>query len=149
MCRVASARRVSLGVRLLADLRTVFGDAKALHTETILKRLHSGVEYGLDADAPWGNLHGQPLGDRRLASMLGRYQARSGKLTIDGRSLQGYRREHLWDAWVRYLPSLNTAETELPELNAPGSPQVLEVPQVPAMQPCGSEIADHDDEEII
>jgi Protein of unknown function (DUF3631) len=103
MCKRSQDSRVSLGVRLLADLRTIFGTADAMTTEDILGRLCSGTEYGLDADAPWSELHGKPLGVRGLASMLKRYGVSSLKVKVAGRALQGYRREHLWDAWVRYL----------------------------------------------
>lgn len=128
----AQDRKVSLGVRLLADLKTVFGDATAMHTETILERLCNGDQYGLEADAPWGELHGKPLGVRGLASMLKRYAVHSTKVTVGGRSLQGYRREHLWDAWVRYLPS-SPATPELPEFmeQRPALSVVPAIPQVP------------------
>jgi len=95
--------RLSLGVRLLADLRTVFGDASALHTETIIERLTKGEEWSLEADAPWSELYGKPLSVRGLASMLKKYGVHSTKVKIGGRALQGYRAEHLWDAWSRYL----------------------------------------------
>lgn len=131
----AQDRRVSLGIRLLADLRIIFGDATALHTETILERLCNGEHWGLDADAPWGELHGKPLGVRGLASMLKRYGVNSTKVKVEGRSLQGYRREHLWDAWTRYL-SASPAQPEPTEPSEliPGfgtSTEVPEVPQVP------------------
>lgn len=136
LCKVASDRRVSLGLRLLADLRIVFGDATALHTETILDRLLFGN--GLEADAPWSNLRGKPLGKRGLASMLKRYEVRPQKVTVGGRSLQGYRREHLWDAWERYLRPLDPERTEFAELpestTAPERATVPEVPQVPDFQ---------------
>lgn len=152
LCRVAEDRRLSLGVRLLGDLRTIFRDADALHTETILQRLCAGEAHGLDADAPWSELHGKPLGNRGLASMLKKYGVSSQKVTISGRSLQGYRREHLWDVWQRYLPLPRSGKAELAELpesvpemlvgvgNARGSGsaesrvntgEIPEVPQIP------------------
>jgi hypothetical protein len=42
----------SLGIRLLSDLRQVFGDAEGLSTETILTALHGLVE------APWADIKG-------------------------------------------------------------------------------------------
>lgn len=139
LCKVATDRRVSLGVRLLGDLRTVFKDAVALHTETVLARLTNGDKHGLDVDAPWGDLQGRPLGKRRLASILKRYSVSPQKVTVGGHSLQGYRREPLWDAWERYLPSLGTAEAEYPEspeFNGPAASQpVPEVPHVPDKHP--------------
>lgn len=124
-------QRVSLGVRLLADLRTIFGDANALSTDTILARLCDGEQYGLEADAPWGELHGKPLSVRGLASMLKRYGVTPVKVKLEGRALQGYRREHLWETWTRYLPPTS----EHAEPAEPAEPNGLEVqvrvPEVP------------------
>lgn len=118
LCKVALDRRVSLGVRLLADLRTIYGEADALHGETILQRLHDGDQHGLDADAPWSDLHGKPLSARGLATMLRPYGVKPTKVKVNGRSLQGYRREALWDAWERYLPP-PSGSPEPPEPPAP------------------------------
>lgn len=134
LCAVAADRRVSLGVRLLSDLRIIFRDAIALHTEVILERLIHGEEHGLDADAPWDQLRGQPLGKRGLATLLKQYDVHPVKVKVDGRALQGYRREHLFDAWMRYLPSApGTAEPAEPalDLQESGRFSVPEVPQVP------------------
>jgi hypothetical protein len=92
----------SLGVRLLADLRDVFGDAHALHTTTILDRLHA-----LD-EAPWGHLRGELLNSRGLSKLLSQYSRadgtpiRSRDVKIDGHTLKGYYRADLADAWLRY-----------------------------------------------
>lgn len=105
MCRAAQDRTVSLGIRLLSDLRTIFKDADALHTATILERLTSGED--LDADAPWSDLRGKPLSVRGLANMLKQYGIHPVKLREHlGPARKGYRREALWDAWQRYLPPL-------------------------------------------
>ncbi|GLZ13671.1 hypothetical protein Acsp04_39060 [Actinomadura sp. NBRC 104425] len=88
----------SVGVRLLADLREVFGDAEALHVGTILNALHK-----LD-ESPWADWYGRPFTPRDLAKMLKPYGVSSRKVKINGVALQGYRREHLHDAWSRYLP---------------------------------------------
>ena len=84
----------------------------------------------MDSDAPWGDLHGSPLAERGLASMLKRYDVRSMKVNVGGESLQGYRREHLYDAWQRYLP-LAPQEAEPVEPVEPGMAKVPEVPDVP------------------
>ena len=114
LCKMAEDRRLSLGIRLLSDLRIIFADAIALHTETILARLIDGEEHGLDADAPWASLRGQPLNKRRLATILKQYAVSPIKVKVDGKALQGYRREHLYDAWSRYLaaPSAASEPTE-------------------------------------
>jgi hypothetical protein len=129
-----SRDKVSLGVRLLSDLRTIFGDADALHTETIIDRLCEGEQYGIGADAPWSELHGKRLGKRGLATMLRRYNVTPIKVTVGGKSLQGYRREHLWDAWARYLPP-DSGLPELPELSEPkAAAPVPAIPEVPAIR---------------
>lgn len=109
LVKVAASGEASLGVRLLGDLRTVFGEVDALHTETILAELHK-----LD-EAPWGDLRGKPMNARTLARLLASYEVSSVKVKVEGRSLQGYRREHLYDAWTRYL-------TQTPEQAEPVEP---------------------------
>ncbi len=118
MTRVAASREASLGVRLLADLREVFtvrdedGNiidvVETLPTEAVLDRLHD-----LD-EAPWGDLRGKPLDARGLARRLRQYDVCSTKVKVEGKPLQGYRREHLWDAWTRYLTP-TSREAEPPE----------------------------------
>lgn len=97
LLKVAHDREVSLGVRLLADVRTVFGDQDAMATVDILEHLNS-----LD-EAPWGDLYGKKMEPRALARMLSRYGVKSTSVKDGGRVLRGYRREVLWDAWERYL----------------------------------------------
>jgi hypothetical protein len=155
LCKVAASREASLGVRLLADLRDVFGDWDSLPTVTILERLCDLSE------APWGDLHGKPLDARGLARRLRQYEITSVKVKVGGKSLQGYRREHLWDVWTRYLasppeeaeptepaeprrsdtPREVPDETQVPEPDRETEPLTLpltcgvpEVPQVPHSQ---------------
>lgn len=87
----------SLGIRLLADLRTVFGDQDVMSTETILGKLHTLEE------SPWADLYGKPLNARGLAKRLRQYELKSINVRIGGQIVRGYRREDLWDAWSRYL----------------------------------------------
>jgi hypothetical protein len=112
LVKVAESREASLGVRLLADLRVVFGHADALGTEAILGRLHEIDE------APWADLRGKPLDARGLARLLRQYEIASVKVKIGGKPLQGYRREHLWDAFTRYLPQWSDSP-EPPEPEEP------------------------------
>lgn len=107
----------SLGVRLLSDLRDIFGNHDALSTDEILKALH-GIE-----EAPWADLRGKPLDARGLSNRLkpygiGRKQVRVGTWTG-----KGYDRKDLWDAWQRYLPqppmgkeTSETKETREPDV---------------------------------
>jgi hypothetical protein len=109
-------RGISLGIRLLADLRDIFDGARALATEDILTQLHA-----LDA-APWADLKGQPLDARGLARLLDPYDITPAKVKVGGRALQGYRAEHLADAWTRYLPPPDLGEAEPAEPPEPEPP---------------------------
>ncbi|HEY7222894.1 MAG TPA: DUF3631 domain-containing protein [Micromonosporaceae bacterium] len=101
----------SLGVRLLADLRTVFAEQTEMAGADILTALR-----GMD-EAPWDELRGAPLNARGLANLLRPYGVRSTNIRKDDRVVKGYKRESLWDAWSRYLPDgCNTRNTR----NAPG-----------------------------
>lgn len=102
LCKVSQDRRMSLGIRLLADVRILFKDADTMHTETIIDQLLAGES--LEDDAPWAELNGKPIGKRGLASMLAKYGVKPTKVRVGARVLQGYRRADLWDAWTRYLP---------------------------------------------
>ena len=90
----------SLGIRLLADLKTVFGDAEVMTTETIITALTKLEE------SPWGDLHGKPLNARGLAQRLHRYEVSSTTVRIGELVAKGYKREDLHNAWIRYLPSV-------------------------------------------
>jgi Protein of unknown function (DUF3631) len=89
----------SAGVRLLGDLREVFGDDDALYSTSILDRLHK-LE-----DGPWADWYGRPLSNRDLAKLLRPYQVRSKSVREHGTgaSLKGYARADLHDAWQRYV----------------------------------------------
>lgn len=97
----------SLGVRLLADLRTVFGDRDSLQTEELLTALCA-----LD-EAPWGEIvAGKPLNARGLARRLGAYGIQSANVRQGTSVKKGYRRVDLADAWARYLGELDTPSPE-------------------------------------
>lgn len=98
----------SLGLRLLADLRAVFGTTDRMGTETVLQRLRELEE------SPWSDLEGKPLDSRGLAYRLKPYAITSTKVKIGDASVRGYHREDLHDAWQRYLPS-PAGEAEPPE----------------------------------
>jgi hypothetical protein len=89
--------RGSLGVRLLEDLRKVFGEKPALSTVDILVALNSFEE------SPWGDLKGKPLDARRLANLLKPYGVASKNIRIGEDVAKGYASEDLHDPWQRYL----------------------------------------------
>jgi hypothetical protein len=133
-------RGISLGIRLLADLRNLFGEAPAMAGADILTALNT-----LDA-APWADIRGvgMPLDARGLARLLAPYDVEVTKVKVGGRSLQGYRADHLADAWARYLPSADDpdgsggsgtpADGGNPE-NTLWPAEVPQVPEVPDLQP--------------
>jgi len=96
---VAAAKgdRHSLGVRLLADLKTVFADRAALSTSDLLTALTN-----LD-EAPWGDLKGKPVDSRKLANLLKPYGVSSKNVRIGSEVVKGYSAEDLHDPWQRYL----------------------------------------------
>jgi hypothetical protein len=108
-------------VRLLADLREVFGAAEALYTTTILEALHK-LE-----DAPWPDWYGHPLTTRDLAKLLRPYDIRSKSVREHGTgpSLKGYARADLHDAWQRYTPPTPQA-THPPHDTEPPAQTTLE-----------------------
>ena len=102
----------SIGVRLLADARAVFGGGDRLGTADLLKGLHE-----LD-EAPWGDWYGKPLSSRSLAKMLRPYAIAPHS---DG-TTRGYRREAFEDAWARYLPPDPSTRQEAASLS--GKPAI-------------------------
>jgi hypothetical protein len=108
----------SLGIRLLGDLREVFGERDAVFTETILEVLTKMEE------SPWADISGSALNARGLAMRLKRYGISSRQVRVGERTAKGYRREDLFDAWVRYLPPSSpigeeTSETSVtPKMDA-------------------------------
>ncbi|MFI9566500.1 DUF3631 domain-containing protein [Streptomyces rishiriensis] len=112
----------SMGVRLLTDLRDhVMVGIDRLPTVAILDRLNA-----LD-DAPWADLGGKPLDNRRLSKMLAEYMTAdnepitSRNIKAAGSVLKGYYATDLWDAWARYCPP--PPESPLPPL--PGTENLV------------------------
>lgn len=97
----SKAASPSLGIRLLADLRTVFGERDAMSSAEIIDALTK-----LD-DAPWGDLKGKPIDSRRLSSFLEKYGVAPKTVRIGTHTPRGYTREMLHDPWSRYLPRGN------------------------------------------
>jgi Protein of unknown function (DUF3631) len=114
---------VSDRIRLLADCRTVFGDAGALPTTTLIDRLRA------DPEAPWRDHGPAGITAMKLAELLREYDIRSENIRFGepiGR-VKGYHRADFTDAWARYCPL------------APGGavPAVPAVPQQPKSQVTG------------
>jgi Protein of unknown function (DUF3631) len=111
----------SLGVRLLTDLRTVFGDKTEMPTAAIIKALH-GLE-----ESPWADLKGKPLDDRGLAHQLRQYGIKSTRKWFGDKQARGYERAAFTDAWSRYLPrSGENSVTGVTAISACEKPAVFE-----------------------
>lgn len=95
----AKAGTPSLGVKLLSDLRGVFGDCDHMRTDELLQKLCA-----LD-ESPWGEMRGKALDARGLARRLSKYDVRPKTIRTDSGTAKGYTRESLHDAWQRYLPT--------------------------------------------
>ena len=109
----------TLGERLLADLRAVFGTEDAMHSESILDELRKISE------APWNDYFGRPLNARDLAKLLRPYGVRSVDVNTARVNKKGYRREHLHEPWHRYLPparrgSATSATSATAQVSEPG-----------------------------
>ena len=96
----------TLGVRLLADLRSLYAGRDRMPTVDILDALTSNDE------SPWADLGGKPLDARKLARELGRYGIAPVPLRDEtGKPAKGYTTYSttgnvgLADAWARYLPA--------------------------------------------
>jgi hypothetical protein len=93
----AKSSSPSLGVRLLADMRRVFGNHEALFTSEIIKTLCALPE------APWSDLRGKEITDRTLAHYLKDFGVTSKLIRIGADTARGYSRDDLHDPWGRYL----------------------------------------------
>ncbi|MCX4590288.1 DUF3631 domain-containing protein [Streptomyces sp. NBC_01549] len=105
----------SIGIRLLTDLRDhVLIGIDRLPTVAILDRLNA-----LD-DAPWADLNGKPLDNRRLSKMLSEYVTVDGDPIVSrnirtaGGVLKGFFAKDLDDAWSRYCPPPGAATSATP-----------------------------------
>lgn len=103
LVKAAHEKPATLGIRLLADVRRVFGDAETLFSEDLVERLSE-----LD-EAPWGNLRGEGIDQGFIARTLGKYDIHPRRVRMSGIQKRGYERADLFDAWARYLPAVEPA----------------------------------------
>jgi hypothetical protein len=99
----------SLGARLLADIRAVFGARDKLATAALLEAL-TGIE-----ESPWGALprSGKPLDATGLARRLKPFDVRPGTVRFGPGAkdtAKGYEAAWFTDAFARYLPPLSPPE---------------------------------------
>lgn len=92
----------SMGVQLLADIRTVFGDE---HTDKLASAVLATRLAAIE-ESPWGPRFGRDFDARELAKLLKPFGIRPRTVRFDdGKTLKGYHREDLMDTWARFLPS--------------------------------------------
>ena len=96
----SAAADSTLALTLLADLRTVFGDADRLATSVILERLIRLEE------SPWYSVGKppKPLDPHGLSRLLKDYGVRPKVVRIGEQTARGYYRAELADQWERYAP---------------------------------------------
>jgi hypothetical protein len=89
----------SVGVQLLRDLQTVFGEGDKLSSRDIIKKLSELPE------SPWPHFHGsdKAINAVDLSKLLKGYGIRSKDVWLGDRSAKGYTADDLRDAWERYL----------------------------------------------
>jgi hypothetical protein len=99
----------SMRLRLLRDTRVVFkerGMPTNVRTTELLKALHA------IAESPWSNYYGRSLDERDLADLLRPYEVKPQSIRLKVRQkanvgnknvVKGYKRDHLHEAWERYL----------------------------------------------
>jgi hypothetical protein len=90
----------TLGVQLLRDCRTAFGESNEMPTKLLLAALTAMAE------SPWGTVNkGLPLDDRSLSNRLRQYGIGPTQIRIGEYTPRGYRRQDFMDAWARYAPT--------------------------------------------
>jgi hypothetical protein len=110
----------SLGIRLLADMRTVFGYLDEMPSKTVLEQLHGMRE------SPWNDLKGKPLDERALAHRLRQYGIKSKTIRIGATTAKGYCSSDFVDVWARYVPL--PPATSVTGVISVTDPAVFEVP---------------------
>src|SRR5262249_34499840 len=92
-------RDETIGVRLLADIRTIFDGRRIdrIASATLCEALCARDE------APWGDWYGRRFEPRNLAKQLKPYGIASKVIRINDRTPSGYTRDMFEDAWSRYL----------------------------------------------
>jgi hypothetical protein len=89
----------SISTRLLADIRTVFGDKDRVASRALLEGLHELEEAG------WDDWFGRPLSAAKLNRLLHDFAIHSRVVRFGDKTAKGFLREQFQDAWARYLRS--------------------------------------------
>lgn len=115
----AAEDHLSIGLRLLTDIREVFDatGAERLATTEMLDHLHKMEE------SPWADFYGRPLDARNLGQKLRPYGVKTKALRTASGVIKGYARSDFEDPWSRYVPMvpkkpLQTLQTVTPQVTA-------------------------------
>lgn len=114
----------TLGVLLLADIRTVMAGKSKISTIDLLQALHS-----LDS-APWASIKGEPIDARFLARQLEKYSAdadnpiKAKTIRLGSVTAKGYTSQDFEDAFERYLPQTGRATDAAFANSSSASPEV-------------------------
>jgi hypothetical protein len=94
---------LSIGVRLLRDIRRVF-DANEptdrLPSSTVL------TELAQFDDAPWGDWFGKTITSQGISRILKPYKITTREIWFNNEKHRGWMRSQFTDAWQRYLPKV-------------------------------------------
>ena len=100
----------SLNLRLLKDIRLVFGDRDKMGTQHILDEL-GGLE-----DASWSTINkGKPMTTADLGARMRKYGLSPVSINpgVGQKSVRGFYRRDMQEVWLRYLGSVNPDPEEL------------------------------------
>src|SRR5262245_36241089 len=98
----------SLGVMLLADCRSAFGDNAVMRSIDLVARL------GADPERPWSEYNrGKPITQRQVAKLLGTFGIISVNVNPPGLAQgKGYRRANFKEAWASDCPGQTPARAD-------------------------------------
>jgi putative DNA primase/helicase len=103
-CLLSGEEQGAIGVGLLRDIRSVFGDDDVIRSSDLVAKLTA------DPERPWAEWrYGRPLTQKQLAGLLAPFHIIS--LTVHPPGLpdgKGYRRTDFEEAWAAYCPGQNT-----------------------------------------
>jgi hypothetical protein len=110
----------SLGVKLLADIKTVFDDTgrATLPSKVLIASLVNLEE------SPWGDMRGRQLDERGLARRLVKYEVKPKLIRLDDgvTVLRGYSSSDFHDAWARYCASPPQADLSVTSVTSVTDP---------------------------
>ena len=97
IAKLKAALDASIGIQLLSDIRTAFGNKDCVFSATLVAILNS------DSEGHWAEYNrGKPFTQKQLANRLKAYGIVSETVWIHVTSAKGYKRSAFEDVWTRY-----------------------------------------------